>query len=682
MLKLKMDSSYFKEWISPILYEDISVQGNVMHKFKAIKEQIKQAKGDDILKFDKMPEYTVFEILLQFHQKISKIFSDVSGIYIVIREYNKINHKKSTTKKFPFLSDLTNVHSSSIRFANCTDTNLNYSNKIYHIIYTVLSVHKNNSFTYFKGEKCIMVDALGYDRIFIKYCLLKLLPSIYNIIIYKSNLYLFCKRYNEVDYKMTWIPKLLKPNYHLPPFIAPTDDIGVSIAYLAYCLKSIQNKTKHKKELYQQCIDNSLLTMNLIADVKNILINLFDEKLLEDDFFNNLLSQTRLTDFYAVLQNCNIYITDIITSNSIKKYENLTTNTLLHKRKMWKLAISKSNIESAIFFPQNILNVESIDMGQVIRAIIPEHSKVPLITFYVNNLDIKIPFAKNYYQNEYISEFDDSSEDSSEDTSEAQSSELISSDSQTRYSKISKSRGFATKRKSMLGSLSEIHPIPKTQSHLFPNKSKLSDESHLFPNKSSILSNDRCDLTKSNLFPNKSNLLPHKLVKESINLSDLITKPQLEYLHNLVCYMIYARYGHIRDVNDIINSMFQYHYLDPKLEFHNILKSGSFSSFACADKIVRNVTTKLSESYQIKYQQPQENATCEIFISTNGDFVTIRTAIYLIKKDDIIKGDFVVKWRVFFTDNKYTMSLSIPAISLNSTCSFKEQKLIYAGFTL
>jgi hypothetical protein len=153
------------------------------------------------------------------------------------------------------------------------------------------------------------------------------------------------------------------------------------------------------------------------------------------------------------------------------------------------------------------------------------------------------------------------------------------------------------------------------------------------------------------------------------------------YLKNVIDHLSYTKYGIIKNTDEITNSLLSNREVSEEAQlFHNILKASSFSCFAYCDNIIR--TTKLPLPYKIKYEQPQSNPTIELFVSQTGTFVTIRTAIYLIKYEDTIKGDFVVKWTVYFDGETYQTSTQIVSINLNHNCTLKDHKVIYLGLKI
>ncbi len=113
-----------------------------------------------------------------------------------------------------------------------------------------------------------------------------------------------------------------------------------------------------------------------------------------------------------------------------------------------------------------------------------------------------------------------------------------------------------------------------------------------------------------------------------------------------------------------------------------MLQASSFSFFSHANSSILDITRALHKNYKIKYMQPQKNPTCEFFTPAPGNFTIIRTALYLILQKEKEKGEFVVKWKVSFSNGQWSFSIQIPSIYLNGSNSPKEQEEIYEGFDL
>ncbi len=111
-----------------------------------------------------------------------------------------------------------------------------------------------------------------------------------------------------------------------------------------------------------------------------------------------------------------------------------------------------------------------------------------------------------------------------------------------------------------------------------------------------------------------------------------------------------------------------------------MLQAGSFSFFSHAHHTILHITKSLSKKYKIKYMKPQRNPTCEFFSPAQGDFTTIQTVLYNVLQNENEKGEFVVKWKVSFSNKQWSYSIQIPSITLNGACTPKEQLEIYEGF--
>lgn len=124
--------------------------------------------------------------------------------------------------------------------------------------------------------------------------------------------------------------------------------------------------------------------------------------------------------------------------------------------------------------------------------------------------------------------------------------------------------------------------------------------------------------------------------------------------------------------------------LPPSENLALLLRAASFSSWAYLDIPLRQkiAAPLLASGYTVKFQQPQENPTCEFFVSRNEDFTTIRTGVYEICKDGIKKGEFVAKWIVSLRDGILSSEAMIPMIDITDADSVEEQELIYRGFDI
>lgn len=124
--------------------------------------------------------------------------------------------------------------------------------------------------------------------------------------------------------------------------------------------------------------------------------------------------------------------------------------------------------------------------------------------------------------------------------------------------------------------------------------------------------------------------------------------------------------------------------LPPSENLALMLRAASFSSWAYLDMPLRQkIAAPLAAAgYTIKFVQPQENPTCEFFVSRNEDFTTIRTGVYEISKDGTKKGEFVAKWIVSLRDRRLLSDAKISMIDITGADSVEEQELIYRSFAI
>ncbi len=172
------------------------------------------------------------------------------------------------------------------------------------------------------------------------------------------------------------------------------------------------------------------------------------------------------------------------------------------------------------------------------------------------------------------------------------------------------------------------------------------------------------------------------LVSVQVNSQPLLNEDQdaLFYYETLLLALLQAQGTELKDSSSFAQSI-----LGAK-EFENaslalMLKAGSFSAFGYADSYLRkNILQKLPKSYAIKFRSPQEAPTCEFFSSGNGSFTMIRTGVYSIKKDEVEKCEFVLKWQVSWQEGLLHCRITIPSISPHASCPVEEQEEIYQSF--
>lgn len=110
-----MDYTYFKEYTSPILYQDSSTQGAILCLWSKLKSHIKNSLHDTIIKCDHWDPS--FKILLSFYDRIHHFYVRQNTLYIVIKEgLLHPSPKRRSPHKLIFLSDLTKIRSRAIRF--------------------------------------------------------------------------------------------------------------------------------------------------------------------------------------------------------------------------------------------------------------------------------------------------------------------------------------------------------------------------------------------------------------------------------------------------------------------------------------------------------------------------------------------------------------------------------------
>lgn len=115
-----------------------------------------------------------------------------------------------------------------------------------------------------------------------------------------------------------------------------------------------------------------------------------------------------------------------------------------------------------------------------------------------------------------------------------------------------------------------------------------------------------------------------------------------------------------------------------------MLRAASFSFWAYFHNPLQGkiVTPLIQLGYTVKFKGPQENPTCEFFVSSNQNFKTIRTGVYQIISQGLIKGEFVAKWIVSFEDNVLSCDAKIPMIDITDADDDQELEQILNGFVI
>lgn len=579
-----MDYTYFSNWISPILCQDGLIQGKLLHIWNTITNEI-SSLPDTIIRYKVNNFPNILIVLLEIHPKVKNVIVENNNILVYTCSGS---YRLTDENLIDFVTmEIDKCNTEMVKFIVADYNLIDYNQKISNILELIYQYTN-------KHVTRLIVDAIGYDRLFLIY-ILKRICNLYiqEIDIDKDNvkgkLYISLKSKKMTMSKLNiWTNKFKnkqKIEYKLYQLHLNEDYIiSLSTAWLVYNDKNINMLDQKNRS-----INNTILMKNIMTCIDSSIQNFSSDFTYEElELLKMINNSKNLVTLLSILNNYNRNLLSKINISKEEDVSSIITNNIPY---IQLLARYKSKIEKRLYIFDStefgIDSIRKIEISQCMRSIIPIEQVEPLIFIKINRNNIE---------------------------------DLIKSNKQ--YFKIFKSR-LRTGLKKNASSYETIRKMHYDNTSLQYNSQRL------------------------------------------------------HYIFTLIYYISYARYNYQYNIKYLIyNILNENELIDEEDQFvYDILKSASFSAFGYADTYIRILTGTLSKTYKIKYQQPQENPTCEIFVCNTGDFLIIRTAIYLIKLDDIIKGNFIVKYKIENKQNN--ISASVEIVSINLFCPVKEQLTIY-----